>query len=170
MDKEVAFTKFDGEKEGPLRGNANLRRQVKLSKSTLGYCAPLALQTNGKSRTWKDIRDIDIMDSFFFFLFLILKEKVTFLCSILSHSISQSQCKGAQKLFSCPTNYQCKGLMVVNRDVMSDWSWTPLKSISSGVQREETLKLFQFNFPHWHDSQFKMDDYYSLRVFRRKKL
>jgi hypothetical protein len=56
MDREVGFTKGDGTREGPLRGNANLRRQVKLSKSTLGYCAPLALQTNGKSRTRETVR------------------------------------------------------------------------------------------------------------------
>lgn len=31
-----------------LKANINSRRQVKVPKSLLGYCAPLALQTNGE--------------------------------------------------------------------------------------------------------------------------
>ncbi|XP_058800590.1 uncharacterized protein LOC131669586 [Phymastichus coffea] len=44
LDASLSYTKKDWRM---LSGNPELRRQVKLSRSKLGYCAPLALETNG---------------------------------------------------------------------------------------------------------------------------
>lgn len=45
MDSGFAYTKKDGRL---LKGDAELRKQVRPPKSVLGYCVPLALETNGK--------------------------------------------------------------------------------------------------------------------------
>jgi hypothetical protein len=45
MDGSTAYTKKDLK---GLKGSSELRRQVKLPKVMLGYCTPLALETNGK--------------------------------------------------------------------------------------------------------------------------
>jgi hypothetical protein len=45
MDGSTAYTKKDAK---TLIGSTELRRQVKLPKAMLGYCTPLALETNGK--------------------------------------------------------------------------------------------------------------------------
>jgi hypothetical protein len=47
MDGSTAYTKKHV-KMKTLKGSAELRRQVKLPKVTMGYCTPLALETNGK--------------------------------------------------------------------------------------------------------------------------
>lgn len=44
LDGEKAFTKKDFKS---LQGDSALRRQAKLPKSIMGYCTPLALETNG---------------------------------------------------------------------------------------------------------------------------
>lgn len=44
LDRTLAYTKKDADE---LRGDATLRKSVQLPKSTLGYCTPLALETNG---------------------------------------------------------------------------------------------------------------------------
>lgn len=44
LDAHKSFTRKDSK---VLVGDVDLRRQVKLSKSALGYCAPLSLETNG---------------------------------------------------------------------------------------------------------------------------
>jgi hypothetical protein len=46
IDSTAAYTK---KAIRGLIGDVALRKQVGLPKSTLGYCAPLALETNGKS-------------------------------------------------------------------------------------------------------------------------
>lgn len=46
VDGDTAFTKNDV-KATELKGDTDLRRQIKLTKSTLGYCTPLAFETNG---------------------------------------------------------------------------------------------------------------------------
>jgi hypothetical protein len=45
MDGLTAYTKKDVK---TLIGSTELRRQIKLPKAMLGYCTPLALETNGK--------------------------------------------------------------------------------------------------------------------------
>lgn len=45
MDSTLAYTKKDGRL---LKGDAELRKQVRPPKSVLGYCVPLALETNGE--------------------------------------------------------------------------------------------------------------------------
>lgn len=45
IDGQKAFTKKDFK---DLQGDSDLRRQAKLPKSVIGYCAPLALETNGE--------------------------------------------------------------------------------------------------------------------------
>lgn len=44
LDATKSYTKKDSR---TLIGDADLRRQVKLSKSALGYCTPLSLEING---------------------------------------------------------------------------------------------------------------------------
>ncbi|XP_044741918.1 apolipophorins-like [Chrysoperla carnea] len=44
IDSNTAYTKKDVKE---LKGDAGLRRQVKLPKADLGFCSPLALETNG---------------------------------------------------------------------------------------------------------------------------
>ena len=44
LDAHKSYTRKDAK---DLIGDVDLRRQVKLSKSALGYCAPLSLETNG---------------------------------------------------------------------------------------------------------------------------
>lgn len=44
FDATKSYTKKDSH---VLKGDIELKLQVKLSKSALGYCAPLALETNG---------------------------------------------------------------------------------------------------------------------------
>lgn len=46
IDRMTAYSKKDIH---GLIGDVALRKQVSPPKSTLGYCAPLALETNGKS-------------------------------------------------------------------------------------------------------------------------
>lgn len=46
LDVEAAYTKNDFK---AFKGDRDLLRQVKLTKSMLGYCTPLALETNGKA-------------------------------------------------------------------------------------------------------------------------
>lgn len=46
LDATTGFT--PKEVKGRLVGDADLRRQARLSKSLLGVCAPIALETNGK--------------------------------------------------------------------------------------------------------------------------
>lgn len=45
LDGKKAFTKKDFK---VLIGDSDLRRQATLPKTIMGYCAPLALETNGK--------------------------------------------------------------------------------------------------------------------------
>jgi hypothetical protein len=45
IDGSTAYTKKDLKS---LKGSSELRRQVKLPKVMLGYCTPLALETNGQ--------------------------------------------------------------------------------------------------------------------------
>ena len=52
LDARTAFT-IKENVEGPIVGDVDIRRQAKLSKSALGLCAPLALETNGKNLTWQ---------------------------------------------------------------------------------------------------------------------
>jgi hypothetical protein len=51
MDGVTAYTKKDVK---TLIGSTELRRQVKLPKAMLGYCTPLALETNGKRTAYKE--------------------------------------------------------------------------------------------------------------------
>lgn len=51
VDSYTAYTKNDHKH---LKGDVELKRQTKLTKSLLGYCIPLALESNGKN-------SIDIM-------------------------------------------------------------------------------------------------------------
>lgn len=44
LDATKSYTKKDAR---VLNGDVDLRRQVKLSKTVLGYCTPLSLETNG---------------------------------------------------------------------------------------------------------------------------
>ncbi|RZF40650.1 hypothetical protein LSTR_LSTR014453 [Laodelphax striatellus] len=44
LDAEKAYTKNDFKQ---LQGDADLRKQIKLTKTTLGNCLPLAIETNG---------------------------------------------------------------------------------------------------------------------------
>lgn len=44
LDAHKSYTRKDTKE---LIGDIDLRRQVKLSKNALGYCAPLSLETNG---------------------------------------------------------------------------------------------------------------------------
>jgi hypothetical protein len=46
LDATMGFT--SKEVKGRLIGDADLRRQARLSHSLLGMCAPVALETNGK--------------------------------------------------------------------------------------------------------------------------
>ncbi|XP_069692884.1 uncharacterized protein Apoltp isoform X2 [Periplaneta americana] len=52
MDGKTAFTKKDVK---TLTGSSELRRQVRLPKELLGYCTPLALETNGTVFTAKKL-------------------------------------------------------------------------------------------------------------------
>nr|XP_018903254.1 PREDICTED: uncharacterized protein LOC109034507 [Bemisia tabaci] len=52
LDAFTAYTKNDFKQ---LKGEVDLKRQVKLSKSVLGYCIPLALETNGTLFTAKKL-------------------------------------------------------------------------------------------------------------------
>ncbi|KAJ9580979.1 hypothetical protein L9F63_023840, partial [Diploptera punctata] len=52
MDATTAFTKKDFK---VLTGSTELRRQVKVPKAMLGYCTPLALETNGTIFTAKKL-------------------------------------------------------------------------------------------------------------------
>ncbi|CAL8109862.1 unnamed protein product [Orchesella dallaii] len=45
-DSSLGYTKSDGVK-GRLRGDSSIHPQIFLPRRTLGYCAPLALETNG---------------------------------------------------------------------------------------------------------------------------
>lgn len=49
-DASLGFTKSDGMK-GRLKGDSKIRQQVFLPKRMLGYCAPLALETNGTNQS-----------------------------------------------------------------------------------------------------------------------
>jgi hypothetical protein len=51
MDGLTAYTKKDVK---TLIGSTELRRQVKLPKAMLGYCTPLALETNGKKLAYRE--------------------------------------------------------------------------------------------------------------------
>lgn len=53
LDGNNAYTKKDSR---ILTGDKDLRKQVKLSKSILGYCLPLALETNGTIFSGKKLR------------------------------------------------------------------------------------------------------------------
>ncbi|XP_012252389.2 uncharacterized protein LOC105683963 [Athalia rosae] len=53
LDAGKAYTKKDSRS---LDGDVDLRRQVKLSKSILGYCTPLALETNGTIFSGRKLR------------------------------------------------------------------------------------------------------------------
>lgn len=44
LDSNAAYTKEDFKH---LKGDIELRKQTKLTKSLLGYCTPLALESNG---------------------------------------------------------------------------------------------------------------------------
>lgn len=44
LDSFTAYTKSDSK----LAGDKDLHQKIKLSKSLLGYCTPLALESNGK--------------------------------------------------------------------------------------------------------------------------
>lgn len=46
IDYMKAYSKKDAEK---LIGDADLKKQVHLPKTSLGFCTPLGLETNGKS-------------------------------------------------------------------------------------------------------------------------
>ncbi|XP_075219817.1 apolipoprotein lipid transfer particle isoform X2 [Lycorma delicatula] len=46
VDAEAAYTKNDF-KAADVKGDFDLRKQIKLTKTTLGYCTPLAFETNG---------------------------------------------------------------------------------------------------------------------------
>ncbi|CAH1394070.1 unnamed protein product [Nezara viridula] len=50
LDSERAFTKSDFK---VMKGDMDLRRQIKLTKSMMGYCTTLALETNGTIFTGK---------------------------------------------------------------------------------------------------------------------
>ena len=56
LDATRSFTKKDSRQ---LTGDVELRRQVKLSKSALGYCMPLALETNGTIFAGSKLRQLD---------------------------------------------------------------------------------------------------------------
>ena len=47
IDGKKAYTKKDFK---TMRGDNDLRRQAKLPKTIMGYCAPLALETNGNNK------------------------------------------------------------------------------------------------------------------------
>lgn len=51
LDATMGFT--SKEVKGRLIGDADLRRQARLSHSLLGMCAPVALETNGKDSPFK---------------------------------------------------------------------------------------------------------------------
>ncbi|XP_035714331.1 apolipophorins isoform X2 [Folsomia candida] len=63
IDTGSVFTKADApslqsnNNTRGLKANINSRRQVKVPKSLLGYCAPLALQTNGSIFTTKKLQN-----------------------------------------------------------------------------------------------------------------
>lgn len=44
VDGETAYTRNDFK---ALKGDVNLRKQVKLTKNMLGYCTPIVLESNG---------------------------------------------------------------------------------------------------------------------------
>ena len=54
LDASRSYTKKDSR---ILQGDVELRRQVKLSKSALGYCTPLSLETNGTIFSGNKLRD-----------------------------------------------------------------------------------------------------------------
>ncbi|PSN49824.1 hypothetical protein C0J52_08839 [Blattella germanica] len=53
MDRGTAYTKKDSK---VFTGSSELRRQVKIPKAMLGYCTPLALETNGTIFTAKKLQ------------------------------------------------------------------------------------------------------------------
>lgn len=53
MDKDYAYDKDDFEK---LKGDTELRKQVRLPKEGLKSCTPLAIETNGSIFTAKKLR------------------------------------------------------------------------------------------------------------------
>ncbi|CAG7726200.1 unnamed protein product [Allacma fusca] len=56
MDSNLGFTKMDISKD-QLRGETKIRQQVKVPRSLLGYCTPLALQTNGSIFTGRKLQN-----------------------------------------------------------------------------------------------------------------
>jgi len=56
LDAATGYTLKDN--KGPLVGDVDLRRQARLSKSALGFCAPLALETNGTIFTASKMRPV----------------------------------------------------------------------------------------------------------------
>lgn len=57
LDADTAYTKNDFKH---LNGDKDLWRQVKLSKSMLGYCTPLALETNGTIFSAKKLENANL--------------------------------------------------------------------------------------------------------------
>lgn len=55
MDYDYGYTKKDGR---ILKGDKDLRKQVKIPKSVLGLCIPLALETNGTIFTAKKLEGV----------------------------------------------------------------------------------------------------------------
>lgn len=53
MDKEKAFTKYDLKE---FKGSSEFRKQVRLPKKKLHFCAPLALETGGSVFTGNKLR------------------------------------------------------------------------------------------------------------------
>lgn len=53
IDRRFAYSKND---LNELRGDADLRKQVRLPKKSLGLCAPLAIETNGTVFTARKLR------------------------------------------------------------------------------------------------------------------
>lgn len=66
-DSNLGYTKSDG--KGRLKGDAKSRNQVFLPKRILGYCGPLALETNGNMpfRTIKARRNEEPRNFIFFY-------------------------------------------------------------------------------------------------------
>ncbi|ODN01102.1 Apolipophorin [Orchesella cincta] len=56
FDSTLGFTKSDGMK-GRLRGDSSIQQQIFLPRRTLGYCAPLALETNGTIFSGKKLQN-----------------------------------------------------------------------------------------------------------------
>lgn len=46
IDRVVAYTKKDWD---DFKGDAKLRKEIQLPKSNLGFCMPLAMESNGNS-------------------------------------------------------------------------------------------------------------------------